>query len=152
MVTLLLDSTQLEVVLSAAERALAFHRGSVKVARTQIQKVQLTDDAWTWLRGVASPGTHLRGVVAMGTWRAAGASDFVVVRGHRPAVVIDIEGESEFQRLVLTTRHALALVQALQLETDSEPTDVVELATGAIPTTAPRPKPTRARRPAPATA
>lgn len=152
MVTLLLDATQLEVVLSATERALAFRRSSVKVARTEIKKVQLTDDAWTWLRGVARPGTHLRGVVAMGTWRSAGGSDFVIVRGRRPAVVIDIEGDGEFQRLVLTTRHALALVQALRLETDSEPTDVVDIVTGAVPEPAPQPKAPRARRPVPATA
>ena len=67
MVTLLLDSTQLEVVLSGAERAMAFRKGNVAIERSTIAKVQLTDDAWTWLRGVPSPGTHLRGIVAMGT-------------------------------------------------------------------------------------
>ena len=86
------------------------------IERSTIAKVQLTDDAWTWLRGVPSPGTHLRGVVAMGTWKSAGGEDFAIIRRHRPSVVIDLEGHPEFQRVILTTRHGLALVQALRLD------------------------------------
>ena len=118
MVTLLLDSTRLEVVLSGAERALAFHKGNVVIERSTIAKVQLTDDAWTWLRGVPSPGTHLRGVVAMGTWKSAGGDDFAIIRRHRPSVVIDLRVTPSIQRVILTTRHGLALVQALQHRSD----------------------------------
>ncbi|WP_106815248.1 hypothetical protein [Microbacterium timonense] len=154
MVTLLLDSTQLEVVLSVSERALSFRKGNVVMERSTIIKVQLTDDAWTWLRGVPSPGTHLRGVLAMGTWRSAGGDDFAVVRRRRPGVVIDLEGHPEFQRLILTTRHGLALVQALRLEVDEEPADVAEIAaeTGTTPVAAPEkaPRKKKAPRPAPA--
>ncbi len=133
MVTLLLDSARLEVSLTRVERAISFHPQSLKIPREQIHKVQLTDDPWTWLRGVASPGTFIPGVIAMGTWKASGASDFVLVRRRRPGVVIDLRG-GEYERIVLTTRHGLALVQALHLETDENPTDVVSLATGAIQT------------------
>jgi len=153
MVTLLLDSTQLEVVLSATERVLSFRRSSVRVDRSSIVKVQLIDDAWSWLRGVPGPGTQLRGVIAMGTWKSAGGSDFVIVRRRRPSVVIDLNEDAEFERIVLTTRHGLALVQALQLEGDTEPADVVELATGVIPVQPEPPaKPPRTRAPKPATA
>ena len=150
MVTLLLDSTQLEIALSGTERALAFHRRNVVIERTAIAKVQLTDDAWTWLRGVPSPGTHLRGVVAMGTWRSAGGDDFAIIRRHRAGVVIDLDGHPAFHRIVLTTRHGLELVQALRLDVPAEAADVVEIAaeTGAIPTT--KPSPRRPPRPAPA--
>ena len=150
MVTLLLDSTQLEIVLSGTERALAFHRGNVVIERTAIAKVQLTDDAWTWLRGVPSPGTHLRGVVAMGTWRSAGGDDFAIIRRHRAGVVIDLDGHPDFHRIILTTRHGLELVQALRLDVPAEAADVVEIAaeTGTIPTT--KPSPRRSPRPAPA--
>lgn len=150
MVTLLLDSTQLEIALSATERALAFHRGNVVIERTAIAKVQLTDDAWTWLRGVPSPGTHIRGVVAMGTWRSAGGDDFAIIRRHRAGVVIDLDGHPDFHRIILTTRHGLELVQALRLDVPAEAADVVEIAaeTGTIPTT--KPSPRRAPRPAPA--
>lgn len=154
MVTLLLDSTQLEVVLSLSERALSFRKGNVVLERSTITKVQLTDDAWTWLRGIPSPGTHVRGVIAMGTWRSAGGDDFAVIRRRRPSVVIDLEGHPEFQRVILTTRHGLALVQALRVEVAEEPADVVEIAaeTGTIPVAdAPVKKP-RKKAPAPAPA
>src|SRR5690349_3845233 len=150
MVTLLLDSTQLEVVLSGAERAMAFRKRNVVIDRSTIAKVQLTDDAWTWLRGVPSPGTHLRGVIAAGVWKSAGGDDFAFIRRHRPSVVIDLEGHPEFSRVVLTTRHGLALVQALNLDVDAadQPADVADLATRPIPVAdeAPVAKP-RARRP-----
>lgn len=145
MATLLLDSTRLEVVLSVTERALAFHKGNIEIERSSIAKVQLTDDPWTWLRGVRSPGTHVPGVVAMGTWRSANGDDFVIIRRHRAGVVIDLDGHPELSRVVLSTRHALALVQALQLDIDAEPTDVVELATGTVRTPDPADKPRRPR-------
>lgn len=153
MVTLLLDSTQLEVVLSGAERVMAFRKGNVVIERSAIAKVQLTDDAWTWLRGVPSPGTHVRGVVAMGTWKSAGGEDFAIVRRRRPSVVIDLEGHPEFQRIILTTRHGLALVQALRVEGAEEAADVVEIAaeTGTIPV-APARKPRQRKAPAAAPA
>ena len=153
MVTLLLDSTQLEVVLSVSERALSFRKGNVVIERSTITKVQLTDDAWTWLRGIPSPGSHVRGVIAMGTWRSAGGDDFAVIRRRRPSVVIDLEGHPEFQRIILTTRHGLALVQALHVEVAEEPVDVVEIAaeTGSNPT-APAKKPRGRKSPAAAPA
>ncbi|WP_225216514.1 hypothetical protein [Microbacterium pullorum] len=136
MVTLLLDSTRLEVVLSATERALAFHKGNVIVPRETIAKVQLIDDPWTWVRGIQSPGTRIPGVIAMGTWKSVNGEDFVIVRRHRPGVVIDLEGHPEFDRVVLTTRHGLALVQSLHVDAGEQPADVVDLATGAVATTA----------------
>ena len=157
MVTLLLDSAQLEVVLSGAERAMAFHKGNVVIDRANIVRVQLTDDAWTWLRGVLSPGTHLRGILAMGTWKSAGGQDFAIIRRHRPSVVIDLEGDPDFQRVILTTRHGLALVQALRLDVADEAADVVDIAaeTGTIPVVTepakkPRPRKTPSPSPAPA--
>lgn len=116
MVTLLLDQTRLEVVLSVTERALSFRKRNVLIDRSLITKVQLTDDAWNWLRGVRSPGTFLPGAVAMGTWRSAFGRDFALIRRRRPSVVIDIHGHDEFERVILTTRHGLALVTALRLD------------------------------------
>lgn len=149
MVTLLLDSAQLEVVLTPWERALSFRSESLRIERSHIAKVQLTEDPWTWLRGVPSPGTHVPGVVAMGTWRSAGGTDFVIVRRKRSAVVIDLEPDAvegqEHQRIVLSTRHGLALVQALQLEADSHPAEVSDIVTGSVPVRRPTPR----RRPVP---
>jgi hypothetical protein len=134
MVTLLLDQTQLEVVLSPIERAATFHRSNVRIVRDTITKVQLTEDAWTWLRGVPNPGTHIPGVLAAGSWKAAGSLDFVLIRRRRPGVVIDLEGDEQYGRLILSTRHGLALTQALRLDVSTEPADVEEIvATAPIP-------------------
>jgi len=124
----MLDSANLEVVLSTVERALSFRKRNVLIDRSTISRVQLTDDAWTWLRGVPDPGTYLPVAVAMGTWKSSGGRDFAVIRRRRPSVVIDLEGHDEFQRVILTTRHGVDLVHALQLPDVAEPADVAELA------------------------
>ena len=130
MVTLLLDSAQLEVVLSRTERAVAFRRRNITIDRSTIAKVQLTDDAWTWLRGVPDPGTYLPVALCAGSWKSAGGRDFVLLRGRKPSVIIDLEGHPDFQRIMLTTRHGVSLLQALRLDTGDlgdEPADVAEL-------------------------
>lgn len=147
--TLLLDQTRLEVVLSPIERASTFHRENIHIAREHIIRVQLTDDAWTWLRGVPGPGTHIPGILAAGTWKGAGTTDFVLIRKRRPSVVIDLEGDALYQRLILTTRHGLALTQALRLEVSDEPADVADIAsTAPIPVGKPRQRPVIRPRPA----
>lgn len=125
--TLMLDQAQLEIVLAPVERALAVRRRSVVVDRAAITRVQLTDDPWTWLRGVRAPGTYIPGTLAAGTWRSAGGKDFALIRRNRPGVVIDLDGHDEFQRIVLSTRHGLDLVRALQRETGAQPEDVAEI-------------------------
>ncbi|WP_460796198.1 hypothetical protein [Microbacterium sp. GXF0217] len=148
MVTLLLDQTQLEVVLSPIERAATFHRENIRVARDTITKVQLTDDAWTWLRGVPSPGSHIPGILAAGTWKGAGTTDFVLIRRRRPSVVIDLEGDELYQRLIFTTRHGLTLTQALRLDASEELADVVEIvATAPVPIVKGRSRPVIRPRP-----
>lgn len=117
MVTLLLDQTQLEIALSPIERALAFRKDGLTIPRSAIRRVQLTDDPWTWIRGVRAPGTYLRGVVAIGTWRASTGKDFVAVRERkRDGVVIELEDGQEYARVIITTRHGVALAKALRLD------------------------------------
>lgn len=127
MVTLLLDATRLEVVLSSFERTLARRSEPVRVERSHISKVQLTDDAWTWLRGVPNPGVNVPVVGAMGTWKSAGGNDFVIIRGRKPSVVVDLQGHDEFERLILTTKHGIALLKALRLDVAAEPEDVADI-------------------------
>lgn len=149
MVTLLLDQTQLEVVLSPIERAASFHRQNLRLTRDTITKVQLIEDAWTWLRGVPNPGTHIPGVLAAGTWKAAGSVDFVLIRRRRPSVVIDLDGDEQYRRLILTTRHGLSLTQALRLDVSDEPADVEEIvATAPTPVSKGRRRPVIRPRPA----
>ena len=149
MVTLLVDSANLELALSPTERAAAFQRENIRVARADILKVQLTDDPWTWVRGVRKPGTQVSGVFAAGTWHSIAGTDFVMIRGRRPGVVIDLGPDAAYQRLLLTTRHGLALVEALNLDDIDAKDSVVELAeTAAVPVQ----KPARVRKPRTATA
>lgn len=150
MVTLLLDSDRLEVALSGTERALSFTKGNVFVPRAQIAKAMLTDDPWIWLRGVPSPGTALPGVIAMGAWKSSTGVDFAVIRGRKPAVVLDLVGHEAYERLVLTTRHGLALVKALKLDAAAPDTAAIEIVSEQpAPTTKSRPR--RSPQAAPAT-
>lgn len=127
MVTLMLDSAQLEIVLSATEKAIAFRRRNAVIDREKITRVQLTGDPWTWLRGVRSGGTYVPATLAAGSWRYAGGTDFVFIRRGRPGVVVDLSGHDEFQRVILSTRHGLDLIRALRLDVDEEPADVTDL-------------------------
>lgn len=128
MVTLMLDSTRLEIVLSAGERALAFRTRNVIIPRDVILRVQLTDDPWTWLRGVRAGGTYIPRTLAAGTWRSAAGDDFALIRRRRPGVVVDLSGHDEFERVVLSTRHGAALAKALRWDVADEPADVADLA------------------------
>lgn len=113
MVSLLLDSTQLDVHLNATEHALSFRKRNISIARSQIARVQLTDDAWTWLRGVPEPATVIPSAFAIGTWKFVGGKDFALIRRRRPSVVIELEEHPEFQRVIVTTRHGVDLVREL---------------------------------------
>ena len=137
--SLLLDSTRLEVVLSSSEHLLALRRHNIIIERTHIVKVQLTDDAWTWLRGVPDPGVYVPSAIAAGTWKSAGGLDFAIIRRRRPSVVIDLHGHDEFERVIVTTRHGLSLVKALRLDAGDRLADVADLAAEA-------PRPGRAPR------
>lgn len=149
MVTLLLDSANLEISLSVTERAAAFaSSNTIRVSRADITRVQLTDDPWTWLRGVRKPGTQIPGVIAAGTWNSIAGTDFVLVRGHREGVVIDLTEDAPYQRLLLTTRHGLALVNALRLDASEQMEEVSEMVAHAAPKAPRKRSPKSAARPA----
>lgn len=128
--------------LTAAEKTLAVRRSDVVLDRASITSAVITDDPWVWLRGVRAPGAYLPRKLALGTWRALAGRDFVVARSGRPAVVIDLESPEaadegggwiavppnaddgtddgvafdRFARVIVSTRHAGELVQALRLD------------------------------------
>jgi len=115
--------------LTASEKALSMRRRDVVLERDAIVSAVITDDPWVWLRGVRSPGAHVPGRLALGTWRGLGGRDFVVARSGRPAVVIDLEvpegadedhgwvGEYDrFARVIISTAHAAELIRALRLD------------------------------------
>jgi len=75
--------------------------GDVWVPLTAVRSVRVTEKPWSELRGVRAPGTGLRGVIALGTWRHPLGRDFVAVYGRGPAVVVDLDG-MRFLRLVIS--------------------------------------------------
>lgn len=126
---------KLVIRLTTAEKTLSMRRRDIVLDRDAITSAVITDDPWVWLRGVRSPGTLVRGKRAVGTWRALGGRDFVVVRGGRPAVVIDLEvpegadedhgwvGEFDpFARVILSTSHSAELIRALRLDGEGDDT------------------------------
>jgi hypothetical protein len=113
----------LEFRLTAAERALAFHRGDVTVSRANIRSATITEDPWIWVRGIRAPGTAVPLTLAAGTWKFHGGKDFLLIKRTTMAVVVDLVDE-EYSRIVVTTKHAPELIAALQLST---PTSAIPL-------------------------
>lgn len=114
MANLRVHADRLEVQLSAAEKSLALRSGDLVVQRDDIRSAIITDDPWIWIRGIRTRGTHVALVLAVGTWKNHGGTDFVLVKGKRQAVVLDL-GAGEFTRLILSTNHAAQLVEKLRV-------------------------------------
>ena len=108
---------RLVVELTPAEKVLALHREDISVARSHIRSAKISYDPWVWLRGVRAPGTALPRSLAVGTWRYHGGRDFVVVKGSRPTVILELLAPSEehYSRLIIATPRAAELVASLKL-------------------------------------
>ncbi|GGI45206.1 hypothetical protein BCL57_000845 [Agromyces flavus] len=114
MANLRVHNDRLEVHLTPAEKTLAFRSADVIVQRDDIRSATITDDPWIWIRGIRRRGTEVPLVIAIGAWKTHGGSDFVVVKGKRQAVVLELAG-GEFARLVLSTNRAGELVEKLRV-------------------------------------
>lgn len=137
MARLLLHSDRLEVILSTAEKTLSLRRENIVVPRSSIRSATLTDDPWIWVRGIRAPGTAIPLTLAVGQWKFHGGKDFLVLKGTKPSVVIDVADE-EFARLIITTKHGMELVSKLQL--DVKPVKKTPRARKATPQVTPKPK------------
>jgi hypothetical protein len=119
---------RLEVHLSRAERVLALRRTDLVIPREAIRSVAITQDPWIWVRGVRVPGAAIPLTLAIGTWKYHGGKDFLIVKGKsRPAVVIDIDQSTDavsdgsevaegYDRVIVSTQHAAALIEALRAQ------------------------------------
>lgn len=115
MASILLHNDRLEIKLTAAEKVLALRKDDVVVERKNIRAVSLTEDPWIWMRGVRAPGTAIPLTLAVGQWKFHGGKDFLVLKGARPAVVIDLE-DDEFTRVIVSTKQGVELIAALKLD------------------------------------
>jgi len=114
MSNLRVHNDRIEVHLTAAEKSLAFRTADIVVQREDIRSATITDDPWIWIRGIRRRGVEVPLVVAVGVWKYHGGTDFVIVKGKRPAVVLELAA-GEFTRLIVSTNHASALIDSLKL-------------------------------------
>ena len=105
---------RIEVHLTAAEKTLAFRSDDLVVQRDDIRSATITDDPWIWIRGIRRRGSEIPLVVAVGVWKYHGGTDFVIVKGKRQAVVLELAA-GEFARLVLSTNRAAELIDKLKV-------------------------------------
>jgi hypothetical protein len=119
MASLRVHNDRIEVHLTTAEKTLAFRSDDIVVQREDIRSATITDDPWIWIRGIRRRGTEVPLVVAVGVWKYHGGSDFVIVKGKRPAVVLELAG-GEFTRVIVSTNHAAKLIDSLKLGGSTE--------------------------------
>ncbi|WP_350348148.1 hypothetical protein ABIQ69_16175 [Agromyces sp. G08B096] len=123
MAKLRVHSDRIEVQLTPTEKSLAFRGDDLVIQREDIRSATITDDPWIWIRGIRRRGTEIPLVVAVGLWKYHGGSDFVIVKGKRQAVVLELAG-GEYARLIISTNHAAELIDRLKVaaaEASAEP-------------------------------
>ena len=106
---------RIEVHLTPAEKTLALRSDDLVVQRDDIRSATVTDDPWVWIRGIRKRGSEIPLVVAVGVWKYHGGTDFVIVKGKRQAVVLELAA-GEFTRIILSTNHSAALIDRLKVE------------------------------------
>ena len=113
MAELLIEGGELRVRLSALEK-LGAMRGDISIPLVTITGVRISDDPWSELRGIRSPGTGLPGVISLCTRRGKGICDFAAVYGRTgQAVVIETSG-AQFNRLVISSENAAETAQRIR--------------------------------------
>ena len=124
MASLRVHPDRLEVHLTAAEKTLSLHRADLIVPRELIRTATVTHDPWVWIRGIRAPGAYIPLTLAVGTWKNHGGSDFLVIKGKRPAVVLELDTDERnpYSRMLLSTPHAAELIASLKLELASDGT------------------------------
>ena len=107
---LLIDDRVVTVSLSAMEKLEALRR-NVTVPRTAVVGARGVPDGLAVLRGTGT-GTRLPGVIMVGTIRDGDSVTFAVCYGGRPAVVLDLAGQS-YDRIVVTVDNPDEIVSRL---------------------------------------
>lgn len=114
MAVLFVHTDRLEIRLTRAEKILSLRRTNIDIPLERIRSAVITEDPWVWVRGIRAPGTAVPLTLAVGSWKFHDGKDFLLIKGTRTSVVIDLDG-AEFSRIIVTTRHSLTLLRALRL-------------------------------------
>ena len=137
MAMLRVHNDRIEVHLTPAEKVLALRGDDIVVQRDDIRSAVVTDDPWVWIRGIRRRGTEIPLVVAVGMWKYHGGTDFVIVKGKRQAVVLEL-ADGEFTRIILSTNHSATLIDRLKLTeppAEADPSTSTDQSTSTDPST-----------------
>jgi hypothetical protein len=90
------------------EKLEAVH-GNLALPTADITSVRAVRNPWPELRGIRAPGTGIPRVLAAGTRRGSFGKDFSVVHGAGEAVVVELNDEAAYHRLVVTMPDSAAV-------------------------------------------
>jgi hypothetical protein len=114
MAILFVHTDRLEIRLTRSEKILSLRRTNIEIPLASLKSATLTEDPWIWLRGIRAPGAAVPLTIAVGTWKFHDGKDFLLIKGTKTSVVLDLV-DHEFSRVILTTTHALDLLRALRV-------------------------------------
>lgn len=90
-------------------------KSSFRVPLTQVARAYSDPFVHEEPRGFKAPGTHMPGVVTMGTFRAEGVKTFWNIRRGSSVVVVELVGH-EFDRLIIEQPDADAVAETINTE------------------------------------
>ena len=114
MATLQLESSEIRLSMSRWER-IASLSVDLRFPLDSVETATVLPDGLRSLRGVRAPGTHLPGLLLYGTMRHGNGRDFCIVKGHGPALQLDLAGQP-FSRIVVSVPDPMALRAQLGLD------------------------------------
>jgi hypothetical protein len=98
-----IEGGQVHVHLNFAEKIGSLH-GDLRFPRAAIRAVHIVEKPFNAIEGIRAPGTGVPGMIALGTWRAKGKRDFVIVYRGQRGIVVDVNGEVPgYQRIILSS-------------------------------------------------
>jgi hypothetical protein len=116
------EGDELVVRLNDLEKAGAL-RGDVRVPLSAVRTVTVSERPFRDLRGLRAPGAGLPGVIALGTWRYRGGKDFAALYRGGPALVVELDEDAPYRRLLVSAHDAVALREELVADTTPASSD-----------------------------
>jgi hypothetical protein len=116
------EGDELVVRLNDLEKAGAL-RGDVRVPLSAVRAVTVSERPFRDLRGLRAPGAGLPGVIALGTWRYRGGKDFAALYRGGPALVVELDEDAPYRRLLVSAHDAVALREELVADTTPASSD-----------------------------
>lgn len=102
MAMITLHGDEVVVELSSWEKLGALH-SSLRIPRSAIRSVEVSEAPFAPIRGFRAPGTGWPGRIALGTWRRRGAKDFCAAYAGTASVVLELDpAATGFSRVIVS--------------------------------------------------